>query len=86
MTAPIKVLDGHMHLLTVETHQEADPTGAGDAFNAGFVFGRLSGWPIGECLMWGNACGALTAAHPSGSGAFTDRDEVEAFIRSREGS
>ena len=63
--------------------EAVDPTGAGDAFNAGFLFGRLSGWPIPDCLTWGSACGAMTAAHLGGSGAFTDRDEVESFIRSR---
>jgi sugar/nucleoside kinase (ribokinase family) len=63
-----------------------DPTGAGDAFNAGFLFGWLSGWPMHDCLTWGNACGALTAAHPGGSGAFCHREDVEAFIRSRQGS
>jgi sugar/nucleoside kinase (ribokinase family) len=66
--------------------EAVDPTGAGDAFSAGFLFGRLSGWPMRDCLTWGNACGALTAAHPGGSGAFSRREDVEAFIRSREGS
>ncbi len=60
-----------------------DPTGAGDAFNAGFLCGRILGWPLPECLRWGNACGALTAGHPGGSGAFADRGSVEVFIRSR---
>ena len=59
-----------------------DPTGAGDAFNAGFLFGWLAGWPIAECLVWGNACGALTVGRPGGCGAFANRLEVEAFIRS----
>jgi len=63
--------------------EAVDPTGAGDAFNAGFLLGRLSGWPVRACLTWGNACGAMTAAHPGGSGAFTDRAAVEEFIRSR---
>lgn len=63
--------------------EPVDPTGAGDAFNAGFLFGRLSGWPMSQCLAWGNACGALTAGHPGGSGAFSNRADVEAFIRAR---
>lgn len=63
-----------------------DPTGAGDAFDAGFLFGMLSGRPLPECLRWGNACGAITAARPGGSGAFTDRGEVERFMRSATGA
>jgi len=31
-----------------------DTTGAGDAFNAGFVFGLLHGWPLGDCARAGN--------------------------------
>jgi len=57
-----------------------DPTGAGDAFDAGFLFGHLAGWSLEECLAWGNACGALTASRPGGSGAFRCRNEVQAFI------
>ncbi len=57
-----------------------DPTGAGDAFDAGFLFGHLAGWPLEECLVWGNACGALTASRPGGSGAFRSQEEVRAFI------
>jgi sugar/nucleoside kinase (ribokinase family) len=63
--------------------EAADPTGAGDAFNAGFLFGFLAGWPLAESASWGNACGALTVAQPGGSGAFASRAEVEAFVRSK---
>ncbi len=66
--------------------QPVDPTGAGDAFNAGFLYGRLAGWPIAECLRWGNACGALTVGRPGGSGAFRNRAEVEDFIRMHMGT
>ncbi len=57
-----------------------DPTGAGDAFDAGFLFGHLAGWPLERCLAWGNACGALTASRPGGSGAFQSHEEVRAFM------
>ena len=60
-----------------------DPTGAGDACNAGFLAGRLAGRPLPECAAWGNACGAMTAARLGGSGAFGSAGEVEAFIRSK---
>jgi sugar/nucleoside kinase (ribokinase family) len=63
-----------------------DPTGAGDAFNAGFLFGYLAGWPRATCLTWGNACGALTVGQAGGSGAFAGRADVERFIRSRAGT
>lgn len=61
----------------------ADPTGAGDAFSAGFLFGWLAGWPMPECLRWGIACGAMTAARPGGSGAFDNQTAVQDFIDSQ---
>ena len=33
--------------------------GAGDAFAAGFVYGRLKGWPWARCARMGNAAGAI---------------------------
>jgi sugar/nucleoside kinase (ribokinase family) len=60
-----------------------DPTGAGDAFNAGFLFGYCAGWTRATCLTWGNACGAMTVGQAGGSGAFATRADVERFIGSR---
>jgi len=65
--------------------EAVDPTGAGDAFNAGFLLGYLAGWPSASCLTWGNACGAMTVRQSGGSGAFASRVDVEAFIRSKVG-
>lgn len=36
-----------------------DPVGAGDGFDAGFVFGYLRGWSLEESLRLGNFIGAL---------------------------
>jgi sugar/nucleoside kinase (ribokinase family) len=36
-----------------------DTTGAGDAFDAGFIFSFLRGKPLLECAKYGNAAGAL---------------------------
>jgi sugar/nucleoside kinase (ribokinase family) len=37
-----------------------DTTGAGDAFDAGFVRAVLEGWPLERALAFANACGALS--------------------------
>jgi sugar/nucleoside kinase (ribokinase family) len=37
-----------------------DTTGAGDSFDAGFLFGRLQGWPLDRSLALACACGSLS--------------------------
>lgn len=37
-----------------------DTTGAGDCFNAGFLFGTLRGYPINRCLQIANIVGGLS--------------------------
>jgi len=80
------IQDGHWDERPGFRVDAVDPTGAGDAFDAGFLFGYLAGWPRVTCLAWGNACGAMTARQPGGSGAFASRADVEAFIQSRIGA
>ena len=38
---------------------EVDPTGAGDVFNAAFIYGYLKGWDIGQILRFANAAAAV---------------------------
>ena len=58
-----------------------DGTGAGDAFDAGYIAGLLAGWDERRCLEYGSALGAsCVRAVGTTPGVFT-RDEAEAFIR-----
>jgi sugar/nucleoside kinase (ribokinase family) len=50
--------------LPVNAH---DPTGAGDVFDAGFVLGTLSGWPLRQRLAFANLCAALSVQYVGGS-------------------
>jgi sugar/nucleoside kinase (ribokinase family) len=58
-----------------------DTTGAGDAFNAGYVSARLEGRTISERLAFGNACGAAAAMAIGGTGGLKTRAEAEALLR-----
>lgn len=57
-----------------------DTTGAGDAFNAGYLAAMLRGAPVAERLMFANACGALTVAAVGGTNGVRDAEQVRAFI------
>lgn len=58
-----------------------DTTGAGDAFNAGYIAMRLEGHPVGERLAFGNACGASVALAIGGTGGLKNRAEAENRLR-----
>jgi sugar/nucleoside kinase (ribokinase family) len=48
--------EGRVPAVPVDT---VDGTGAGDAFAAGFLYGRLAGWSTEACARFANAAGAL---------------------------
>ncbi len=60
-----------------------DTTGAGDSFNAGFVYQYLQGAPLDTCATWGNACGAMSTLALGGTAGFPTRDQVEQFLKQR---
>ena len=62
-----------------------DTVGAGDAFVAGFLSGRLKGWSTGECLEMGNACGACAVTVPGDSTGLPTAEEALALVRGRPG-
>jgi sugar/nucleoside kinase (ribokinase family) len=57
-----------------------DTTGAGDSFNAGFLFQYLQESSLETCVRWGNACGALSTRAMGGTTSFPTRDEVDQFL------
>lgn len=67
------------------TVESVDTTGAGDSFNAGYVYGFLTGRDVGECLLYGNACGAFSVQSYGGSTGVTDLGELERFIAEQVG-
>lgn len=60
--------------------QAIDTTGAGDSFNAGFVYGYLKGKSIEEALKCGNGCGALSVTALGGNTGFPNEGELVQFI------
>ena len=59
-----------------------DTTGAGDSFNAGFIYAYvLRRMPLEDSLRFANACGALSATGIGGTAAQPTLEEVTALLR-----
>jgi sugar/nucleoside kinase (ribokinase family) len=56
-------------------------TGAGDAFDAGFIAGLLAGEDSLGCLRWGSALGASCVRSVSATGSVFNRAEALQFMR-----
>jgi sugar/nucleoside kinase (ribokinase family) len=62
-----------------------DTTGAGDAFNAGFLYTHIAeGRPMPDALCFANACGAIAVTTIGGPSTLVSAAEVDAFIRERQ--
>jgi sugar/nucleoside kinase (ribokinase family) len=53
-----------------------DAIGAGDSFNAGFIFKFINGSSLEECQNFGNLTGAINTTAAGGTTAFTNYDET----------
>lgn len=57
-------------------------TGAGDAFDAGFIAALLDDQDLPTCLHWGSALGASCVRSSSATGSVFNRDEALQFMAS----
>ena len=57
-------------------------TGAGDAFDAGFIAAMLQGHDLPTCLRWGSALGASCVRSTSATGSVFNREEALQFMES----
>lgn len=55
-----------------------DTIGSGDAFTAGFIYGKIKDAPIEKCCEYGNILGALAATKSGGMGSITDQEVLGA--------
>ena len=71
--------------LTVPSFEinEIDPTGSGDAFDAGFICAYLEGRDLFECGVLANACGALNATRLGPMEGIFKREIIDYFIKNK---
>ena len=60
-----------------------DTTGAGDSFNAGFLYGFVRGMAPRACLACGTACAAISITRLGGASSCATLAEVESVIQGR---
>ncbi|PWH17344.1 MAG: carbohydrate kinase [Anaerolineae bacterium] len=57
-----------------------DTVGAGDSFNAGFIYGYLAGFPLKKALELGIACGSLSTRAAGGVNAQPTLEEALQYV------
>lgn len=62
-----------------------DAIGAGDSFNAGFVYQFLQNKPLEYCQRFGSMVAALSTTAAGGTGAFSGRDKVFTVLKEKYG-
>jgi sugar/nucleoside kinase (ribokinase family) len=60
-----------------------DPSGGGDAFDAGFIVGMLEGWDLATTVEFASAAGALACTALGCTAGLRTRGETLAFMRSQ---
>lgn len=75
--------DGEIIRTGIYRVEPVDTTGAGDSFNAGFLYEWLQGSDIRQCLATGTACGALATTKMGGTTASPTKKELREFLVSR---
>jgi sugar/nucleoside kinase (ribokinase family) len=62
-----------------------DAIGAGDSFNAGFLWKFLLNHSLSECQRFGNLTGAVSTTAAGGTAAFADFESFRSVASSRFG-
>ena len=62
-----------------------DTTGAGDAFNGGLAAALAEGKDLWEAASFANALAAISVQRIGTTPSMPDREEIDAFIREKEG-
>ncbi len=60
--------------------QVVDTVGAGDSFDAGFIYGYLEHWPLERSLRLGCVCGALSTRQAGGTAAQPILNEALTYV------
>ena len=64
------------HIPSLPIEAVANVTGAGDSFNAGFIYAWLRNYPLREAMRIASAAGAISTMGLGGTGKQASAEEV----------
>ncbi len=73
--------EGKMYVDAFHVEEIVDPTGCGDAFCAGVIYGLLRGWSHDKVAVFANAVGGLTATRKGAMEGIGSIDDVMSFLQ-----
>lgn len=77
----VKTKDFEKHIPAFKVEQVVDTTGAGDAFNGGFVTALSENQSLEDAVIFANAVGALSVTKEGTAPAMPYRQEIEDFLK-----
>lgn len=69
------------HQPAIQLGEVVDSIGAGDAFDAGFIYGVLADWPVERCALFATIAAAYTVTGVGGSNTFPTLAEIETTMK-----
>jgi adenosine kinase len=69
------------HVSAVKAEALVDPTGCGDAFRAGLLYGMARSWSWERCARLGSVMGSIKIAHRGGQNHRPGREQIAAQLR-----
>jgi adenosine kinase len=76
---------GRIDVAAVRADNVVDPTGCGDAYRAGLLYGMARGWDWRRCARLGSVMGSIKIAHRGGQNHTPSRDEIARRLRASYG-
>jgi adenosine kinase len=73
---------GHIDIPPVPIQAVVDPTGCGDAYRAGLLYGIEKNWDWQTCGRLASVMGALKIGHRGGQNHYPGKKEIESAFRS----